>query len=354
MTPNPLYQALVRELETLMPPRVASPVLRSGLAAVGADPASLDLAQVSALLKGTVFRQLQATRTSDQARAAVAELLERLTALAAPSTPVAAADEGDAIPSRRADGDGADDERIAHVQAELRPLNLYFGWAEVRKLRAQVQLIDDEKGAGRDPGSLVDEAEAQLALVHQKVEDHLVLQARDLADLEESLEVVAGLGGSRVRRLEALIATVREAQSQRTVAEAEVERAQTLARGLRKLVESSVLDEGDAPPDLGRGDGRPTRRGAPDRPAPRTTGPDAAATPLAAEAPHADAAHGDASLDTGVPDAGSLDADALDPAVRERLRALDVDGERRSLETLQDRYAEVLRFAPAHQIAFDA
>jgi hypothetical protein len=364
MTPNLLYQALVRELETLMPPRVASPVLRSGLAAVGADPASLDLEQASALLKGTVFRQLQTTRTPEQARASVAELLEHLTALAAPTPPEAAARDDEAkggaatpadpAPSAPAEGDGADEERIAQLHAELRPLNLYFGWAEVRKLRAQVQLIDDEKGAGRDPGSLVDEAEAQLALIHQKVEDHLVLQARDLADLEESLEVVAGLGGSRVRRLESLIATVREAQGQRTVAEAEVERAQTLARGLRKLVESSVLDEGDAPPDLGRGDGRPTRRGAPDRPAPRTAGPDAATTPPGAATPHADAALGDASLDAGGPDAGPPDADALDPAVRERLQALDVDGERRSLETLHDRYAEVLRFAPAHQGAFDA
>jgi hypothetical protein len=359
MTPNPLYQALVRELETLMPPRVASPVLRSGLTAVGADPASLDLAQASALLKGTVFRQLQATRSPDQARAAVAELIEHLSALAVPTTPEPSTSHGttpsdpgaptdDAAASRTVADDDADDERVVRLREELRPLNLYFGWAEVRKLRAQLQLIDDEKGAGRDPGSLVEEAEAQLALIHQKVEDHLVLQARDLADLEESLEVVAGLGGPRVRRLEALIATVREAQEQRTVAEAEVERAQALARGLRKLVESSVLDEGEGPPDLGRGDGRPTRRGAPDRPAPALAGTDAAAMPT--DAGRVDGSSDDAAAEL-VPQPA---AGALDPLVHERLNALDVDGERRTVETLRDRYAEVLRYAPAHEGGFDA
>jgi hypothetical protein len=382
VTPNPLYQGLVRELEALMAPRIASRVLREGLAAVGADPETLTAESAEALLKGSVFRQLQTARPPDQARAAVGEIVARLKAFAveapvprvagtaptgsAPSGPAPTGPAPVAGASRpKADGAtasgaaaprdatvvAAEKARIDALRAALRPLNLYFGWAEVRKLRAQVQLVDDELGAGRDPTGLVDDAEAQLEVVERKLEDHLVLQARDLADLEESMEVVAGLGGNRVRRLESLIATVRDAQAQRTIAEGEVERAQKLARDLRKLVESSVLDEGEAPPDLGRGDGRRTlRRDGERRPRERA----GSAEPDAAAAGGTQDDGGTVELDDVAAEVAGIEASTLDPEVHERLRALDVDGERRTLETLAARYAEVLRYAPAHEPAFAA
>jgi chromosome segregation protein len=386
VTPNPLYQALVRELEAVMPPRVASRVLREGLAAAGADAENLTVEGAEVLLKGSVFRQLQTSRPAELARAAIGDILQRLTPAAtgtsasapgASGHPPAVPPPGGATatpPSRSAadqaetgrHGDARDpaaraatDARIAALRSGLRPLNLYFGWAEVRKLRSQLQLIDDEQREGRDPDGLVDDAEAQLELVHRKVEDHLVLQASDLADLEESLGVVAGLGGQRVRRLESLIATVREAQSQRTIAEGEVERAQKLARDLRKLVESSVLDEGEAPPDLGRGDGRRTLRrdGEParrERPGAVGSGAPANATPGSGDVQ--DEAHvggdaGDVGDDVEAAVAG-IDPSTLTPEVHERLLALDVDGERRALDTLASRYAEVVRYAPAHSDAF--
>ncbi len=378
MTPNPLYQGLVRELEALMAPRIASRVLREGLAAVGADPETLTHEGAERLLKGSVFRQLQTGRPPDQARTAIGEIVERLGGLAveapgeavvgvAPARPAQAppsapdagagpppADAATTAPPTDAREPGAvaaEKERIEALRAALRPLNLYFGWAEVRKLRSQVQLVDDELGAGRDPTGLLDDAEAQLEVVHRKLEDHLVLQARDLADLEESLEVVAGLGGNRVRRLESLVATVRDAQAQRTIAEGEVERAQKLARDLRKLVESSVLDEGEAPPDLGRGDGRRTLRRDGERP-PRERPEAPRADAIApAEAP---AAPGLEELDEVAAEVAGIDPSTLAPEVTERLRALDVDGERRTLETLAARYAEVLRYAPTHEETFAA
>ena len=373
MTPNPLYQGLVRELEALMAPRIASRALREGLAAIGADPETLTAEGAEAILKGSVFRQLQTGRPPELARVAIGEIVERLKTVAveaptgrpagasapdtarpggrrrAPSAPHGAAEARapSAAPppdARDAATVAAETVRIDALRAALRPLNMYFGWAEVRKLRAQLHLVDDELAAGRDPSGLVDDAEAQLEVVQRKLEDHLVLQARDLADLEESLEVVAGLGGNRVRRLESLVATVRDAQAQRTIAEGEVERAQKLARDLRKLVESSVLDEGEEPPDLGRGDGRRTlRRDGERRPRERPEPPAGAA-----DAP------GLGELDEVAEEVAEIDPSTLAPEVSERLRALDVDGERRTLETLAARYGEVVRYAPAHEATFVA
>ncbi len=376
MKPNTLYQLLIEALEELMAPRVVSRVVRDGLSEAGATPDSVDLLQAETLLKGAVFRQLQTTRPADQARAVVADLIASARAMmatavlpptAAPNGPKIVAGAGlepttsdgeDALrletggddgpivdrptvpeertppPDRRFPTDPALDARLRALRGALRPLNLYFGWAEVRKLRAQVQLIEDEEQAGRDPTALVTEAEAQLAVVGQKLEDQLVLQARDLADLEESIEVVAALGGNRVRRLESLVATVRDAQAQRTVAEAEVERAQKLARDLRRLIESSVLDDGEPPPDLGRGDGRPTRRFEPGR-----TAPTAAGRPAVGDAD--DATDADTAAEVA-----EIDPTTLSPEASERLRALDVDGERHALQALVTHHAEVLRYAP--------
>ncbi len=369
VTPNALYQLLIEALEALMAPRVVSRVLREGLAETGATPESIELPQAETLLKGAVFRQLQTTRPADQARTVVADLLASAAAMAAepvaaatastrglPRVPAAADGDragGDApvdgtsrsaadttLPvddvaptPARFEPDAELDGRLRALRGALRPLNLYFGWAEVRKLRAQLQVIEDEERAGHDPSALVLEAEAQLALVGEKLEDQLVLQARDLADLEESLEVVAALGGNRVRRLESLVATVRDAQAQRTVAEAEVERAQKLARDLRRLIESSVLDDGEPPPDLGRGDGRPTRRFDPSRrhpTAPATSGIEA----------------DDATDAETAAEVAEIDPASLSPEVTERLRALDVEGERHTLDALVAHHAEVLRYAP--------
>jgi len=332
MTPNPLYQALVEALESQLPPRIASVVLREGLAAAGVTPETIDHTSAATVLKGTVFRRLQTGgRSADAARIVVAEMDAYLHSAVALKT-AGRADEGDgatpaeptgsdAPPASGASGsdeatskavavvDPATSEALARLQTELRPLNIYFSWAEVRKLRSLVQLVEDETRAGGDATSLLAEADDQLALVRQKLEDQLVLQARTLADLEAALEVVTPLGTPGVRRLDSLVATVRDAQARRTLAEAEIERAEKLARELRKLVESTVLDDGTLP-DLGRGDGRP-------------------------QAPAL------------VPIAGA-DADPpLTAEAQERLRALDVEGETHDLEALVARHRELLHHAPA-------
>jgi chromosome segregation protein len=321
MMPNPLYQALVEVLESELPPRVVSVVLREALAEAGATPATVDHATVETVLRGHVFSRLQhGGRSPADARTTVAEMGSYLQAtvkdgqpVAAPTIPIGEAD--DASPPDAADVTVA----LERLQTALRPLNIYFSWPEVRKLRSLVQLAEDEARGGGDATPLLTEASGQLHLVEQKLEDHLVLQAQVLADLERALEIVTPLGTPAVRRLETLVATVRAAQARRTLVEAEVERAEKLARALRKLVESTIL-EGGALPDLGRGDGRP-------------------------RAPHPAAESG-----TIVPaPAGPAPTPpaALTAETQDRLRALDVEGEARDLEALVARHAELLRHVPA-------
>jgi chromosome segregation protein len=318
---NPLYQALVEALESQLPPRVVSVVLREGLSVVDATPATLDHDAAKRILKDQVLRQLMAGgRSEEVAKAAIVEMnayLKEAVPVGAPATgtappPVAAAAPVAPTPAVEA--------ALAELQAALRPLNIYFTWSEVRKLRSLAQLAEDEARVGGDATPLLREAEAQLQLVEQKLEDHLVLQAQVLADLESALETVTPLGTTAVRRLEALVGTVRDAQARRTLVEAEVERAEKLARELRKLVESTVLDDGSLP-DLGRGDGRPR---AP------------ALVPLADRTPASPA-----------PD-GADEAPAAPPAAdaQDRLRALEVQGEAHDLHGLAARHAELLRHVP--------
>jgi chromosome segregation protein len=348
MPPNALYQALVEALESQVPPRVVSRLLRAGMAPSGASPETLTHEAAEAVLRGPVFRQLQTTRTVEAARQLVRELEAYLKETVPPAVGASAtADEtpedepGVDAGATPVEVDPDDPLRIAitSLQSALRPLNLYFSWPEVRKLRSLVQVAEDELAAGGDAASVVGEAEGQLQLVHQKLEDQLVLQARTLADLESVLEVVSPLGTPGVRRLAALIAGVREAQQRRTLVEAETERAEKLARELRKLVESTVLDENEALPDLGRGDGRP--RAPTLVPVERRDALSDAIAEQAAEAP----AH--AADDAAQAGEGPQAREATPAAeARDRLRALDLEGEARDLDALVARHGELLRHVP--------
>jgi len=338
MTPNPLYQALVEALESQLPPRVVSRVLREGMAPTGATPETLTHEVARGVLRGPVFRQLQAHgQAPNAAKSLVSELEAYIAAAVEPVAPPSAAAARASWDGTHADGpttaaaatgaavlDEAAEYALNDLRGALRPFNLYFSWPEVRKLRSLVQLADDEVRGGGDAAALLTEAESQLQLVRQKLEDLLVLQARTLADLEAALEAVEPLGTPAVRRLDALIATVREAQGRRMLVEAEAERAEKLARELRKLVESTVLEEGRSLPDLGRGDGRPRAPTLIDVPRPATG----------------------SGADDGTVAADAL-AGALPPDAQDRLRALDLEGEAHDLDALAARHAELLRHVPA-------
>ncbi len=323
MTPNRTYQATVEALESVLAPRVVSLVLREGLAQSGRDANSIALEDVEAILTGPAFRHLQVLMPGDQARETVTAFLNRIREEVegpaegaedeAADAPGEGEPEADGVAGSASKGESTKAQRLRSLRAALRPFNLYFDWPEVRKLRAQLQVAEDELDSkGSDEASL-DEAAAQLEVVEQKLEDSLVLQARELAELEEALELVQSLGGPRVRRLEALVGQVRQAQRDRELAEAEVQRAATIARDLRKLMESSVAQA--APYEAA---------GASTAPAPDEEGEsDQELTPV------------------------DIDESLLPPEVSERLKRLDLDAERKQVEALESAHTELLSYLPA-------
>ena len=211
-----------------MSPRAVSRSLQEGLTSLGKTPATVNVEDVEQILKGQVFRLLQATMPAVAAKETIHKLLTKLEALrqSAPSPAVDLRGQGRAL-----------DE----LQDALKPFNLYFEWPETQKLRTQIGLLKTDHEAGRAAEKLVEDARAQLNALRQKLEDHLVAQARELSDLEAGLDVVKALGGSKVRRLESLTGQIRRAQDARELASAEVERARKLVTDLRKLMESSVV-----------------------------------------------------------------------------------------------------------------
>ena len=225
---NAVYQATVRELETLLAPRVVSRSLQEGLQLVEKSPMTITLEDVEKILKAHVYRQLQVTMPVTEAKLRISQLLERL---------------------QTAEGDAAADEEVLAQQAlsvtelkeSLKPFSLFFEWPEVQKLRALLQLLDAEQASGNEADKLVQEARAELRGAQQKLEDELVHQARTLTELETSFEGVQSLGGAKVRRLESYIGQIRSAQEARQLAPAEAERALKILGDLRKLMESSVM-----------------------------------------------------------------------------------------------------------------
>src|SRR5690606_25274366 len=201
-------------------PRVVSRSLKEGLRQHGSSPDAVDVATLEQILKGHVYRQLQVTMPVTEAKSTVAGIVERLREL------------GDVKGSAGVSGLEAQRERLERLQQALKPYNLYFEWPEVQKLRAQLQLLEADheaaRGSGaqrgrlgrlqqarrpasrcvecpearrprarlqllgadheaaRASGALLADAGAQLEVVAQKLEDQLVLQAREIGELTEA------------------------------------------------------------------------------------------------------------------------------------------------------------------------
>ena len=304
---NQVYQAVVQELEEVLSPRVVSRSLKEGLIQLGRSSGEIDVDGLETILKSQIYRQLQVTMPVVQAKDAISKIVERLHAVAvadpAPQPPAA---QGEPEPDRLTPALEQQALTIERLQESLKPYNLYFEWAEVQKLRAQIQLLEQEQEQGNDVSAVIAEADVQLDIVSRMLEDHLVIQARELGELQEALEQVHTLGGPKVRRLENLLGQIAEEQGQRQLAPAEVERARKLARDLRKLMESSVYSEGAAPQD----------------------------------------ADGGGVLEVASDEDGLLTIDSidLDPEVSARLLLLDLEAEREDLDALEAEHANLLSF----------
>ncbi len=310
---NPVYQTAVTELEQVLSPRIVSRALKDGLRQLGRSPETADLSDIEKVMKSHVYRQLQVLMPVTQAKETVAGILERLAASAA----------GASKPSESGGGLEAQGERLGVLQAELKPFNLYFEWPEVQKLRAQVQFVESDHAAGREAPGLLGDAESQLAVVKQKLEDQLVLQARDLVVVKDALDQVRGSSDPRERRLETLVNQVAAAQEQRHLVQAELERAHRLARELLKA-------------QAGREDGQQAPTAALQDPSAELAG----ATEQSLTAPRVDLAGDTDHVDRTRDQSGDVD-DAVG-----RVHRLDIDGELHDLRTLESDHANLLEYLP--------
>lgn len=223
-----LYQTLSKSLEPVLGDR-ARVVLEEGVRRLGTSPDKLDASEAETILKRLVYRELQAKMSPSAARSHIEELLKTL-GLGGEKTAKAATGGLSAY------AQGV----LAELEAGLKRFSLYLDWPEVGRLRGLVNAIkqDPEAAAAR---TLLREGQEVLAQLEEKLQAALLRQTRDIAELEMSLSRVQSVGGAKVRRLENLIRIIQEAHAQETLATAEVERARALAADMRKLVESSVV-----------------------------------------------------------------------------------------------------------------
>lgn len=193
--------------------------------------------------------------------------------------------------------------------------------------------------------ALLREGQEVLAQLEEKLQSAMLRQTRDIADLELSLQRVQSVGGPKIRRLENLIRQIQEAHAQETLALAEVERARSLAAEMRKLVESSVVQNptSETTITLDTIEDIPTT----DRP----TEPRLILTDPTMEVPEVPSRGADARLVAGEAaphgfDDESLvfdlDFDSLSVEQQSRIREIDLAEDTRHLETFKERFAAVL------------
>ncbi len=286
-----VYQVAVEELEALLSPRVVSRSLQEGLKLLGKSPQTVGYEDLEKILKSQIYRQLQVAMPVTEAKTRIHDMLERIRSLEAE---IQKRTEINQVVAVQAD-------MLLELKERLKPFNMYFEWSEVQKLRALIQLLETEQEAKREASKLLADAREQLKIVEQKLEDHLVFQAKEISELEAIFDIVKTLGGAKVRRFESLIGQIRSAQDSQQLAAAEVERARKLAIELRKLMESSVVIDMPSPP--------------------AGTTEDASAEP---------------------PDLKTQ----LDPEISARLKQLDLEAEQHDLQALIKEYSVLLQYQP--------
>ncbi|MCX7740889.1 MAG: hypothetical protein N2047_07685 [Meiothermus sp.] len=310
-----LYQTLGKSLEPMLGERTRA-VLEEGVRRLGITPDRLDAAQAEVILKRLVYRELQSKMSPTAARSRVEELLKELGLHKASS--------GGELPAQAL-------ESLAELEAGLKRFHLHLDWPEVGRLRGLINAIkqNPEPQAAR---SLLREGREVLAGLEEKLQAALLRQSRDIVELESSLQRVQSIGGPKVRRLESYLRRIKEAHEQEILVQAEVQRARALAAEMRKLVESSVVQNptGEVAITLETREDPPP----PDRP----TEPQVVLKDPTLEAPR-EAPGDDFDESTLVLD---LDFDSLTAEQQSRIREIDVAEDKRRLEGLCERYAAVL------------
>ncbi|MDT7920383.1 MAG: hypothetical protein RQ868_07285 [Meiothermus sp.] len=316
-----LYQSLSKSLEPILGERTRV-VLEEGVRRLGISPDKLDAPQAETILKRLVYRELQTKMSPNAARSRIEEILKEL---GIGGEKAASAGEGGLSAHARG--------VLADLEAGLKRFSLYLDWPEVGRLRGVINVIkqDPEASAVR---SLLREGQEVLAQLEEKLQAALLRQTRDITELKTSLQRVQSLGGPKVRRLENLIRLIQEAHAQETLAAAEVQRARALAADMRKLVESSVVQNPTSEATITLD----TIEDIPQMDSP--TEPQVVLEDSTIEAPVVLGEAADGFDDEAL--VIDLDFDALSAEQLSRIREIDVAEDARQLESLKERYAALL------------
>ncbi|GHF59296.1 hypothetical protein HNQ07_003892 [Deinococcus metalli] len=234
--PSGLNRIPLQMLGDLVSPRALERILQDASEARGLSWADLDAPTLEDILKKEVFKRLQLTIPAPLAKKRVSDVLNELMKTTQ--------ERGAAAPAVSS---------LQGVEEGARKFALYFDWPETQRLRSLLVVARQEEHQGRDVTALVQEGQDLVAQLERRLQESLVAQAQDLAEMRAAFARVQGMGSREVRRLETLIGQIDEAQSQGTLLPAEVERARNLTFSLRKLLESSVVQtvgSGAPPPEL--------------------------------------------------------------------------------------------------------
>lgn len=234
--PSELHRLPVQMLGDLVSPRALERILQDAADTRGIPAADLDAPTLEDILKKEVFKRLQLTVPAPLAKRRVSEVLNELMK--------ATQERGAVMPAVSS---------LQGLEDGARKFSLYFDWPETQRLRSLLVVARQEEQQGHPVAGLVQEGQDLVVQLERRLQESLVAQAQDLAEMRAAFTRVQGMGSREVRRLDTLIGQIDEAQSQGTLLPAEVERARTLTFSLRKLLESSVVQtvgSGTTPPEL--------------------------------------------------------------------------------------------------------
>ncbi|MFC6802062.1 hypothetical protein ACFQDE_16485 [Deinococcus caeni] len=219
-----LQRLPVQMLGDLVSPRALERILQDAAQARGSTLDTLDPAMLEDILKREVFKRLQLSVPAPLAKKRVSEVLNELMKTT----------QERQLPSPVVSS-------LVGLEEGARRFTLYFDWPETQRLRGVLSVARQEEKEGRDISALVLEGQNLIEVMDRRLQEGLVEQGQDLAELRATFARVQGMGGKEVRRLETLIGQIDEAQSRGTLLPGEVERARNITFNLRKLLESSVV-----------------------------------------------------------------------------------------------------------------
>lgn len=213
---NAAYQAVLAELEKLLPPRAVSHMLKEGLAALGRTPATLSVADIEPLLRGPLHGYLRQQLHDDRAAAAVEAIIGRL------HDPSARLLEQTPAWTEKLRGE------TEELTARLSHYNLYFDWPEVQDLRSRVNQVHAQLESGTDVREQLDEARARLVRLEDRLSAELGEQTRRISALQAAAGAVTEGSDRRARRLHTLIRQLQDGMEQQVLMPAELGRAERL------------------------------------------------------------------------------------------------------------------------------